>query len=67
MLIQPTLDTLNRLKLHGMALALSEQMTHNAAGARVRGTTCVAARTRSTPSRESTHDAPAAASATQIS
>lgn len=31
MLIQPTLDTLNRLKLHGMALALSEQMTHHAA------------------------------------
>lgn len=31
MLIQPTLDTLNRLKLHGMALALCEQMTHNAA------------------------------------
>ena len=31
MLIQPTLDTLNRLKLHGMALALSEQITHNAA------------------------------------
>jgi len=31
MLIQPTLDTLNRLKLHGMALALSEQMTHAAA------------------------------------
>lgn len=31
MLIQPTIDTLNRLKLHGMALALSEQMTHNAA------------------------------------
>ena len=31
MLIQPTLDTLNRLKLHGMALALSEQLTHNAA------------------------------------
>jgi DNA replication protein DnaC len=31
MLIQPTLDTLNRLKLHGMALALSEQMTTNAA------------------------------------
>ena len=31
MLIQPTLDTLNRLKLHGMALALTEQMTHNAA------------------------------------
>jgi hypothetical protein len=31
MLIQPTLDTLNRLKLHGMALALSEQVTHNAA------------------------------------
>jgi hypothetical protein len=29
MLIQPTLDTLNRLKLHGMALALSEQVTHN--------------------------------------
>ena len=27
MLIQPTLDTLNRLKLHGMALALIEQMT----------------------------------------
>jgi DNA replication protein DnaC len=27
MLIQPTLDTLNRLKLHGMALGLSEQMT----------------------------------------
>jgi DNA replication protein DnaC len=31
MLIQPTLDTLNRLKLHGMALGLSDQMTHNAA------------------------------------
>lgn len=31
MLIQPTLDTLNRLKLYGMALALSEQMTHTAA------------------------------------
>ncbi len=31
MLIQPTLDALNRLKLHGMALALSEQMTHTAA------------------------------------
>jgi len=31
MLFQPTLDTLNRLKLHGMALALSEQMTHSAA------------------------------------
>ena len=31
MLIQPTLDTLNRLKLHGMALALSEQMTQGAA------------------------------------
>jgi hypothetical protein len=31
MLTQPTLDTLNRLKLHGMALALSEQMTHGAA------------------------------------
>jgi DNA replication protein DnaC len=30
MLIQPTLDTLNRLKLHGMALALSEQMTTGA-------------------------------------
>lgn len=31
MLIQPTLDALNRLKLHGMALALSEQMTTTAA------------------------------------
>lgn len=31
MLIQPTLDTLNQLKLHGMALALSEQMTNGAA------------------------------------
>jgi DNA replication protein DnaC len=31
MLFQPTLDTLNRLKLHGMALALSEQMTNSAA------------------------------------
>ena len=31
MFIQPTLDTLNRLKLHGKALALSEQMTHSAA------------------------------------
>src|ERR1700736_5975796 len=31
MLTQPTIDTLNRLKLHGMALALSEQMTTNAA------------------------------------
>ena len=33
MLIQPTLDTLNRLKLHGMALALSEQLTQSAAQA----------------------------------
>ena len=31
MLIQPILDTLNRLKLLGMAVALSEQMTQNAA------------------------------------
>jgi DNA replication protein DnaC len=31
MLIQPTLDKLNALKLNGMAIALSEQMTHNAA------------------------------------
>lgn len=31
MLIQPTLDTLNRLKLHGMALGLSDQMTHTVA------------------------------------
>jgi len=31
MLIQPTLDTLNQLKLHGMALGLSEQLTHGAA------------------------------------
>ena len=31
MLIQPTLDTLNRLKLHGMALGLSEQMSNSAA------------------------------------
>jgi DNA replication protein DnaC len=31
MLIQPTLDTLNRLKLHGMALGLSEQMTNSGA------------------------------------
>jgi hypothetical protein len=31
MLIQPTLDTLNRLKLHGMAHALAEQTTTNAA------------------------------------
>lgn len=31
MFIQPTLDTLNRLKLHGMAAALSEQMTQSAA------------------------------------
>ena len=30
MLIQPTLDALNRLKLHGMALALSEQMNNTA-------------------------------------
>jgi DNA replication protein DnaC len=30
MLIQPTLDALNRLKLHGMAVALSEQMTNSA-------------------------------------
>jgi DNA replication protein DnaC len=33
MLVQPTLDTLNRLKLHGMALALSEQTTSGAAQA----------------------------------
>jgi hypothetical protein len=31
MLIQPTLDKLNIMKLFGMALALSEQMTHGAA------------------------------------
>ena len=31
MLIQPTLDTLNRLKLHGMAIGLSEQMTNSSA------------------------------------
>jgi DNA replication protein DnaC len=31
MLIQPTLDTLSRLKLHGIALALSEQMASSAA------------------------------------
>jgi len=31
MLIQPTLDALNRLKLYGMALALSDQMTNTAA------------------------------------
>jgi DNA replication protein DnaC len=31
MLIQPTLDALNRLKLHGMALALEEQLSHGAA------------------------------------
>jgi DNA replication protein DnaC len=30
MLIQPTLEALNRLKLHGMALALSEQMSNAA-------------------------------------
>ena len=29
MLTQPTLDTLNRLKLHGIALGLSEQMTNS--------------------------------------
>jgi DNA replication protein DnaC len=33
MLIQPLIDTLNRLKLHGVALALSDQMTHGAAQA----------------------------------
>jgi DNA replication protein DnaC len=31
MLIQPTLDKLNALKLNGMAIALSDQMTNNAA------------------------------------
>ncbi|MDP2706261.1 MAG: IS21-like element helper ATPase IstB [Burkholderiales bacterium] len=31
MLVQPTLDTLNQLKLHGMAIALSEQMTQTSA------------------------------------
>ena len=31
MFIQPTLDSLNRLKLHGMAAAFSEQMTQSAA------------------------------------
>ena len=31
MFIQPTLDSLNRLKLHGMATAFSEQMTQSAA------------------------------------
>ena len=43
MLIQPTLDTLNRLKLHGMALALSEQMTtQRRPGSCLRGTPRVA-------------------------
>ena len=31
MLIHPTLDTLNQLKLHGMAAALAEQMTQTTA------------------------------------
>lgn len=31
MLVQPTLDTLNRLKLYGMAAALSEQLTQSTA------------------------------------
>lgn len=31
MLIQPTLNSLNQLKLHGMATALSEQMTQTSA------------------------------------
>lgn len=31
MLVQTTLDTLNRLKLYGMAAALSEQLTQSAA------------------------------------
>ena len=31
MLVQPTLDTLNRLKLYGMATALSEQLTQSVA------------------------------------
>lgn len=31
MFIQPTVDTLNRLKLHGMAAAFTEQMTQSAA------------------------------------
>ncbi len=31
MFIQPTVDSLNRLKLHGMAAAFSEQMTQSAA------------------------------------
>ena len=31
MLTQPTIDTLNRLKVHGMALALAEHTTTNAA------------------------------------
>lgn len=33
MLIQATLDSLNRLKLYGMAAALSEQLTQSAAQA----------------------------------
>jgi hypothetical protein len=31
MLIQPTLDTLNQLKLYGMAVALTEQLTQSTA------------------------------------
>lgn len=31
MLIQPTIEALNRLKLHGMSLALEEQITLGAA------------------------------------
>jgi hypothetical protein len=31
MLIEPTLDSLNRLKLYGMATALSEQLTQSSA------------------------------------
>ena len=62
MLIQPTLDTLNRLKLHGMALALSRADDHQcrpaASPSRSASRCCSSA--RRSPGKPA-HDAPAAA------
>ena len=64
MLIQPTLDTLNRLKLHGMALALSEQMTHGAAqGLAFEERLALLLDGEEIASGKPAHDAPAAARA----
>ena len=66
MLIQPTLDTLNRLKLYGMAAALSEQLTQSAAlSLAFEERLGLLRRARSRAPRQSPAHAPAAARAAQ--